>query len=129
MTSFFLALPIPGSPISGDFENEAGEYVVPNTTYLEFLEWTQTWKVQHYYLVIVLTPLVISVVQVALLLTCFNFQAPHQMKKNGETEKLKLFMSKLYPKEMVDAKIQEIKIDGDADNTKDVSYKESFCSP
>lgn len=54
-------------------------------------------------------PIVISIVNVFLLVTVFNYDSPPMMLKKGETEKLNKYMSKLYRADFVERKINSLK--------------------
>lgn len=73
-------------------------------------------------------PFVFIVIQLILITFVFPYDTPKQLKQTGQTEKLREVMSKIYSRDEVEKKIDEILIE----NTTEVaspSYKETFLSP
>jgi hypothetical protein len=77
-----------------------------------------------------LAPIIISVVNMALLFIVFPYDTPPVMKSRGEYQKLNNLMSKIYKPNVVQDKIDEIQGGDDDDESKfNASYGDVFCSP
>ena len=102
---FLLALPVPTTPLKiNEGEFFTGDY----------------WRV------IFAIPIAISIIQVLLLLTVFNWETPKYYKERGQTEKLNQVMAKIYNPHAIQSRIDEIIVDNKQEKTVQVSFKDSL---
>jgi MFS transporter, SP family, galactose:H+ symporter len=103
---FLLALPVPATPL----KIEEAQFLTGG-----------------YWRIIFAIPIAISVIQILLLLTVFNWETPKYYKERGQTEKLRQVMAKIYHPHAIEARIAEINVSNNVNEKRvDVSFKDSL---
>lgn len=80
-----------------------------------------------YVYILFLAPIMLSVIQILLMITQFNFDTPPVMKSNGELVKLRGLFAKIYTPYVVQQKIEEVQpLDLGSD---EISYTDILTNP
>jgi MFS family permease len=113
-----VALPIPARP-----ETNCGI----DAKCIETLNtWKDSFYVNQYWHIMFGLPILTAFLQLALFGTCFRYETPTFLKRNGKTEELEILMNKIYSADQVQKRIDDIPVQG---NTKTMGYKESLLGP
>lgn len=109
MIAFFLGIPIP------DIIERNGRFYPTGTTFeadeITVKDINHSFESDNYWRVMFAIPIGISILQVILLLTSFNYETPKFMKQNGENGKLNELMGKIYDSERIEERIRAITIE------------------
>lgn len=92
--------------------------------------------IAQYFRVLFGIPIVVALIQVVLLLTCFRWESPVTLKSNADWDNLCILMNKLYTRNAVNYRIDEIVVNnkGNSENkegtvAREDTYVETFFGP
>jgi len=74
-------------------------------------------------------PIFISVIQIILMLTVYKYDTPQMLKSKADYDSLGSLYSKIFVKEQVQMRMNEVACEEKNDGTKAVTFSETFCDP
>lgn len=88
-----------------------------------------SFMVSNYWRVCWGIPIFISVIQIILMLTVYKYDTPQMLKSKADYDSLGSLYSKIFVKEQVQMRMNEVACEEKNDNTKAVTFSETFCDP
>jgi len=74
-------------------------------------------------------PIIISGIQIALMLTVFKYDTPTMLKGKADYDGLSALYTKIFVKEQVQMRMDEVACEDKNADSKKVTYTETFCDP